>query len=225
MLPKIFLPFALAPKFTFLGKAFKEQDAFRILDIGSGNHSPAHTKKLFPNCEYHGLDLGDTYRYDDADRAVMHHFYSLDLTKLDYSEVPDGYFDFIMMAHVLEHLPNGEAVLPKLVEKLRPGGYIYIEYPGERSTRLPSMRETLNFYDDETHVRVYNHKEVSAWLREAGMDVKSTGTRRSLPLLLLTPVRLVQALVKRGYVQGNVFWDLMGFAEYVFARKKATGIK
>lgn len=220
MLHKIFLPFALAPKFTFLGKAFKEKDAFRILDIGSGNHSPAHTKKLYPNCEYHGLDMGDAFVYDEADHAAMHRFYSLDLTKLEYDEVPDNYFDFILMAHVLEHLPNGEQVLVKLVQKLRPGGYIYIEYPGERSTRLPSMRETLNFYDDETHVRVYNHKEVSNWLREAGLEVKSAGTRRSIPLLVLTPVRLVQALAKRGYVQGNVFWDLMGFAEYVFARKK-----
>ncbi|RYD53189.1 MAG: class I SAM-dependent methyltransferase [Sphingobacteriales bacterium] len=218
ILPPSWSPFALAPKFTFLHKAFDWNDSFRILDIGSGNHSPAHTKKLYPNCEYHGLDMGDGYRYDDADRAAMHRFYNVDLSTLRYDEVPDGYFDFIMMAHVLEHLKEGERVLEALVKKLKPGGYFYVEYPGQRSTKLPSMRETLNFYDDVTHVRIYNYKEVESWFKKSDMTVLASGTRRSLPLLFLTPVRMVQALLKRGFIQGNVFWDLLGFAEYVFAR-------
>ena len=64
------------------------------------------------------------------------------------------------MVHVIEHLHNGDKVLEGLLTKLRSGGVIYIEYPGIRSTRLPSMRGSLNFSDDPTHVRLYSVPEI-----------------------------------------------------------------
>ncbi len=215
------MPIYATPKIAFLAKSFKKGDAFRLLDVGAGNHSPSKTKGLFPNCEYHGVDWGDAYAYSAEDRAAMNRFYSKDLTKLEFGDIPDGYFDFIMMAHIIEHLPNGDAVIAALLPKLRAGGYIYIEYPGEKSTRLPSMRGSLNFHDDKTHVRVYNHKEVAGWLRAGGLDVLWQGTRRSWPYIMAVPFRAAASLLQKGYVQGNVFWDLLGFAEGIYARKKA----
>lgn len=90
----------------------------------------------------------------------MEKFYELDLTLLDYAAIPNNFFDAIMMAHVIEHLHNGEEVLPLLVKKLKPGGHFYIEYPGKKSTTLPSMYGTLNFKDDPTHVRLYSVNEL-----------------------------------------------------------------
>jgi hypothetical protein len=81
------------------------------------------------------------------------------------------------------------------------------------------MRDTLNFYDDPTHVRLYNVKEVSDIVSNAGCHVLKSGIRRHWPIILLLPLAIVHQTIKYGYVPGGVFWDLLGFAEFVFARK------
>ena len=209
------------PKTHFLGKTFEANEAFRLLDVGSGNHSPSKTKLLFPNCEYHGLDLNLTYAYDAADKEALDAFYEMDLTLLQFESIPDDYFDFIRMVHVIEHLHNGEEVLFGLSKKLKVGGLIYLEYPGKRSTRLPSMRGSLNFYDDKSHVRVYDHQSLGMGLKQWGFDIISSGMRRSWAYIFAIPLRVMAALLRGRAVQGNVFWDLLGFAEFVFARKRA----
>ncbi|MGN6494419.1 MAG: class I SAM-dependent methyltransferase [Agriterribacter sp.] len=206
------------PKFYYLHKCFGNK-SFALLDVGAGNHSASKTKKLFPACEYHGIDLDKHFNNDESDFAVMKAFYEMDLTQLQFSAIPNGYFDFIRMTHIIEHLTNGDEVIAQLLPKLKPGGYIYIEYPGQKSTRLPSMHGTLNFYDDKTHVRIYSVKELTGLLTANGMKVLSGGTRRSIPFLLAMPLRITGNLVKGKKLQGNMFWDLLGFAEYVFARK------
>jgi SAM-dependent methyltransferase len=205
-------------KFHFLRKSFGSR-SFTLLDIGAGNHSASRITALFPNCEYHGLDLDKSYNNNEADFLCMKNFYELDLTKLDYSKVPDNFFDGIWMAHVIEHLHNGDKVLPLLLNKLKPGGYFYIEYPGKKSLRLPSMKGSLNFHDDSTHVRVYSVPELQKIFNDSNCTVLSSGTRRNWFYIFTMPVRALISLIQNGYVQGNVFWDIMGFAEYLWASK------
>ena len=144
-------------KFIFLKRSFGSKP-FRLLDIGAGNHSATKAKRVFPQCEYHGVDMERDYNNSEEDFKLMAGFYEMDLTKLDFSSIPDNYFDGIWMVHVIEHLFNGDEVIKGLLPKLKSGGYMYIEYQGEKSTKLKSMPGTLNFYDDETHVRIYSVK-------------------------------------------------------------------
>lgn len=209
----------LTPKFFYLYKCFGNKP-FTLLDVGAGNHSASKTKRLFPACVYHGIDLDRHFHNNESDFAVMAQFYEMDLTKLAFDEIPDNEFDFIRMTHIIEHLYNGDEVIKKLLPKLKTGGYIYIEYPGQKSTRLPSMHGTLNFYDDPTHVRVYNTRELSTLLEANQMEVLSSGTRRSPVFMAATPFRVMFSLVRGQKLRGNMFWDLLGFAEFVFARKK-----
>jgi len=206
------------PKFSYLNRCFGNNN-FKVLDVGSGNHSASKTKSVFPNCEYHGVDLDKFYNNDESDFRNMHAFYELDLTSSDLANIPNDYFDFILMSHIIEHLENGDQVILKLLPKLKAGGYIYIEYPGIRSTKLPSMHGTLNFYDDSTHVRIYSVEEISFLLRTAGMQVLRAGTRRNLAYLLAMPFNILRLLIQGKKMHGMIFWDLLGFAEYVFAKK------
>jgi len=206
-------------KFAFIRRSFGNRP-FKLLDVGAGNHSASRIVSLFGNCEYYGLDMDKSYNNNDADFKAMKDFYQLDLTKLDYSIVPDAYFDGIWMAHVIEHLYNGDKVLPGLLKKLSPGGYFYIEYPGIKSTKLPSMKGTLNFKDDSTHVRLYSVAELTKIFEQNGCTVISSGTRTNWFYILALPLRLLISLVKYGHVRGNVFWDLLGFAEYLYIKKK-----
>ena len=192
---------------------------FSLLDIGAGNHSASKTKQIFPNCEYHGVDLDKTYHNNEDDFKAMAAFYEMDLSKLDFSTIPDEYFDFIRITHVIEHLHNGDDVIRGLLPKLKKGGYIYIEFPGMKSTKLPSMEGTLNFYDDPTHVRIYSAKEISLLLKANNFSILSSGTRRNLAFILNTPVHIFASLLRGRKLQGPYFWDLLGFAEYVWAQK------
>lgn len=206
-------------KFIYLKRAFGKKP-FRLLDIGAGNHSAIKAKSVFPNCEYHGVDLERDYNNSEADFELMDAFYEMDLTKLNFSAIPDNYFDALQMAHVIEHLYNGDEVIKGLLPKLKAGGYIYLEYPGEKSTRLPSMEGTLNFKDDNTHVRVYSIKELSGLLDANGCKVLKAGTRRNYWFIMAMPFRIIKRWISGKKLQGNYFWDLLGFAELVWARKE-----
>lgn len=209
----------LPAKYRYLNKLFK-QGAFVLLDIGAGNHSASKTKKWFPNCEYHGLDLNKNYNNDENDFKLMQSFYELNLEDLNLDSVPNSHFDFIMMAHVIEHLKNGEEVLVKLLAKLKPGGYLYVEYPGIRSTRLPRMKGTLNFFDDETHVRVYSLTELYNLFLKNNTEIIKGGTRRYMPNILMMPLKVIHNLIKYGKILPSIFWDFFGFAEFILIKKK-----
>ena len=206
------------PKFTFLKKSFG-RNTFRMLDIGTGNHSASKTKFLFPQCDYYGLDLTRDYNNDESDFKAMKGFYEMDLTHLNFSSLPDDFFDAIWLVHVIEHLHNGDAVLEGLVKKLKPGGYMYVEYPGKRSTNLPSMKGTLNFKDDHSHVRLYSIQELKSLFTKSNCTVLRSGLRRSLFYLIATPGRILFRWFRGKAVTGNIFWDLLGFAEFVWIQR------
>lgn len=206
-------------KFRLMKRVFGN-NSFNLLDVGAGNRSASKTKTLFPKCNYYGLDLDKNTNYIESDFHQMEKFYEIDLTLLNYNEIPDNFFDYINMAHVIEHLHNGDKVLPLLLKKLKNGGYFYIEYPGKKSLTLPKMNGTLNFYDDPTHVRVYSVDELSIIFKNNHCNILKCGTRRNLYYLLATPIRLIFTLIQTGKMRGNIFWDMLGFAEYLFVQKK-----
>lgn len=210
----------LPSKFRFLDKYFSKNQSFIMLDIGAGNNSAINSKKWFPRCIYHGVDKDKSYNNTPEDFNLMDKFYELDLVELNFKEIPDNFYDVIMMAHVIEHLPNGTEVIKALTSKLKPGGLIYIEYPSLKSTRLPSKKGTLNFFDDDTHCRIYSIMEIYNTLISVHCIPLKGRKRRDLQNILLIPIKLVHNKIKYGYVMGSVFWDLLGFAEYVLARKK-----
>jgi SAM-dependent methyltransferase len=206
------------PKRLWLWRAFRDQP-FSLLDVGAGNRSASFIKALMPQCRYYGLDRTRDYNNTPEDFALMEKFYELDLTGADLGTVPDQQFDALLLTHVIEHLSNAEIVLTRLCAKLKVGGKIYIEWPHERSLRLPSMRDSLNFYDDPTHVRLYAVAEVTEALTLGGVRVLESGTRRDWLYLVLSPLLIPYRAAKRGYLNGPDFWDWLGFAQFV------TGIK
>ncbi len=205
-------------KISYLQKSFGKKP-FKLLDIGAGNHSASKIKNVFPQCEYHGVDLEKEYNNNSEDFSLMKAFYEMDLTKLDMSSIPDNYFDAILMAHIIEHLHNGDEVIKNLLPKLKSGGYLYIEYPGVKSTKLPSMHGSLNFNDDPTHVRLYSVKELKTLFENNKCKVLRGGTKHNIWFILAMPFRILSFLVRGKKLQGNIFWDLLGFAEYLYVKK------
>ena len=202
-----------------LMKKYCPQLKCSILDIGSGSHSATITKKHFPQCHYTGVDRDQNYDNDPKDIANMDAFIQLDLTELNFDKIPDNQYDMIIMSHIIEHLHNGDEVVKGLLPKLKKGGIFYIEFPCEASTTFPSKKGTLNFYDDDTHVRIYSIDEVSSYFGD-DFKVLQAGKNRRLINILLMPIKIIWQKMKLGYVKGGVYWDWYGFADYVMVRKE-----
>jgi SAM-dependent methyltransferase len=202
-----------------IGKYTDKKD-LKILDIGSGSHSSTITKKWLSKCHYTGVDRDVSYDNTEEDIQNMDEFFQLDLTELDYSAIPDETYDVIIMSHVIEHLYNGDKVLPLLFKKLKKGGLFYIEFPAEASANFPSKKETLNFFDDDTHVRIWSIKEVANIFMDGNFNVKMAGKNRSWINIALMPIKIPLQLITKGYVRGGVYWDWYGFADYLIAEKR-----
>ena len=142
------------------------------------------------------------------------------ITDENFEKLINEDFDVIIMTHVIEHLYNGDEVIAKLLTKLKSGGYLYVEYPSFKSTKFPSMKGTLNFFDDPTHCRLYSQMELFNLFLKNNCIILKGGVRRNIKYILLTPFRAVFDFIRYKYVNGSVVWDVMGFAEYVIVRKK-----
>lgn len=201
-----------------IGKYTDKKD-LKILDIGSGSHSSTITKKWLPQCHYTGVDRDVSYDNTEEDIRNMDEFFQLDLTELAFDAIPDDTYDVIIMSHVIEHLNNGDQVLPLLFQKLKKGGLFYIEFPCEASASFPSKKETLNFFDDDTHVRIWSIKEVANIFMKGKFNVKMAGKNRSWINIALMPIKIPLQLITKGYVRGGVYWDAYGFADYLIAEK------
>jgi SAM-dependent methyltransferase len=207
----------MQPRFRRFYREYHNQE-FRILDVGCGNHSARFAKRYFPKCQYFGVDR-EIYNNDEEDMKLMERLYLLDLDVSNFDELPDDYFDVILMSHVIEHARRGITALQTLAcKKLKTGGVIYVEFPSVRSLAFPSMPGTLHFCDDVTHVRLYDTKEIANALLSSNCRIIKAATRRWVDRVLLLPLTVL-AKMWQGKPTASCYWDLLGFADFVYARK------
>ncbi len=69
-------------------------------------------------------------------------------------------------------------------------------------------------------MRVYTVKELEAIFSANGCTVFRAGTRRNWYYIISMPLRMLLSLFKKGYLEANIFWDLLGFAEYLWDPEK-----
>lgn len=202
------------------------QAAPRILDIGCGNSSPTLTKRWFPGCRYAGADI-QRYNQSDADLAAMDEFYPLGEDGAGYDAIPESSYDFVILNHVVEHMREPAPIVAKLCGKLKPGGFFWIAFPSERSLRLPhSVDETLNFYDDPTHIYLPNVDEIARILLANGVNVLDAGrSREGFWTSIADGLKLCKRIVRKlftGRFSGRGLWYVLGFEDHVLGQRKVS---
>jgi SAM-dependent methyltransferase len=89
---------------------------------------------------------------------------------------PDGYFDLLLYADVLEHLKNPWALVARQRRLLRPGGRVVASLPniGHYSTLLMLLRQQWRYEErgimDYTHLRFFTRPGVLDLFRRAGYE-------------------------------------------------------
>ncbi len=189
-----------------------------VLEAGAANGSPEMFFRYCKGYEYDAVDITKEC-VSEKGMKLVNKFFIADLEKDGLEEIPSGYYDYVTVAHVIEHLENGEEAVKNLSRKLKTGGLMYIEYPSEKSARFPSMKGTLNFYDDPTHKRFYDIQALMSLLVNEGFEILKSGIKRDIFRIIGIPFMVIKSLLTLGYIRGSAFWDLFGFAEYILARR------
>ncbi|PIE45862.1 MAG: hypothetical protein CSA44_01420 [Gammaproteobacteria bacterium] len=150
--------------------------ASRVLDIGCGAGDLGHYLRAEKDCTVIGIDYSAAslaVAADKLDKALQ-----VDLNTQNVHEhvAVDDKFDVIVMADILEHLMNPQAVLLSAQQLLKADGKVLISIPN-----AGYVGALLSLYDDEwnyreegildrTHVRFYTKKSIMALLADNGFD-------------------------------------------------------
>ncbi len=113
----------------------------KILEIGPGTvpHAP-YIKHAYE--EYHIIETSD-YAIDELKKQGYTNIKNYDGSTLPYI---DGYFDRIIMSHVLEHISNPHSFLLHLMKKLKEGGILSISLPTDPGLLWRSSRQIIKIF-------------------------------------------------------------------------------
>jgi len=92
-----------------------------------------------------------------------------DATRLPF---PDGAFDKIIAAEVLEHLPSDQIAMNEIARVLRPGGVAAVTVPAWLPERV-CWRLSDDYHNTPGgHVRIFTRRELVTKLSRSGLTVK-----------------------------------------------------
>jgi SAM-dependent methyltransferase len=84
---------------------------------------------------------------------------------------PDGYFDVVIAAEILEHIPADQAALREIVRVLAPGGTVAVTVPAWLPERI-CWRLSDDYHNvPGGHVRIFTRRELTTKLAAAGLAV------------------------------------------------------
>jgi SAM-dependent methyltransferase len=87
---------------------------------------------------------------------------------------PDGEFDRVVAAEVLEHIPDDDAAITELTRVLRPGGTIAVTVPRWLPEKVCWMLSDAYHEVEGGHVRIYRGDDLAARLERAGLRLIGT---------------------------------------------------
>lgn len=93
---------------------------------------------------------------------------------------PDGSFDRIVAAEVLEHLPADAEAMAELFRVLRPGGLVAVTVPRWGPEKLCWALSDAYHANEGGHVRIYKGDELAARLERTGLQKTGSGFAHAL---------------------------------------------
>jgi SAM-dependent methyltransferase len=139
----------------------------------------AHNLVGLPGIEYTAADL------DPASAGLATGF---PIVRADITCQPwrDGWFDVVVVSHVLEHVPDDLAAIRELRRVLKPNGRVISHHPYDparertfEDASITAPEDRLRVYGQADHVRIYGRDLPDRW-RSMGFEVESIGDPAAL---------------------------------------------
>ena len=191
----------------------------RLLDVGCGNNSPIVCKSLRPDLHYVGIDIQNYNQSSDSLAAADDYIVT---TPENFDSAIDelqGNFEAIISSHNLEHCIDRGLVLKSMLNKLANNGRIYLAFPSNNSIHFPKRVNTLNYYDDPTHVALPPDIDwVKAVMNEYSVQpqVIVEGYRPLLLSMIGFLLEPISKITNRRYIG---VWEYYGFETIIIAKK------
>jgi SAM-dependent methyltransferase len=187
-------PHTIAPRLVKSGSV--------VLDVGCNAGYLGRYLKEEKNCVCDGIDL-DPVALKKA-KPYYRNLYQIDLFKDDFSL---GFtYDFILFVDILEHLPNPERTLKKLVRNLKPKGKAIICLPNIARFEL-RLKHLLGNFDyrpgvmNDDHLRFFTLRTGRELIESSGLRVDQvlpTGLGARIKILpTLTAFQFIYVARKR----------------------------
>jgi SAM-dependent methyltransferase len=133
-----------------------------------------------------------------------------DITGLPF---PDGFFQLVICAEVLEHIPDQERAVGEVLRVLKPGGDLVVSVPRYLPERICWALSEGYHQVPKGHIRIYKKKELINLLEDSGSRLWASHFAHSLHTpywwlkCLIGPDRQDSALVN--LYHRFLVWDMM----------------
>ena len=137
-----------------------------VLDYGCGNGDfLRYVARRRPGSEYYGFEIGDRREVSVLDGGAV------TLVRGDIDDVCSVVppCRLITMNHVIEHLPDPQAVVAALAAKLGPGGVLEGQTPAAGSLEHRVFRGAWSGYHAPRHTVVFSSAGLARLLENAGL--------------------------------------------------------
>ena len=149
----------------------------KILDVGCGNgETGRRLKEIGKAGEVVGIEL-----YEEAAKQAVKKLDKVlvgDVEKMQLS-FPAGYFDYLLLDDLIEHLVDPWNTMKKLVRFLKKGGIVIASIPNVRYWRVTKDLLLYGKWDyceegilDKTHLRFFTRKSIDALFRDVGLSIE-----------------------------------------------------
>lgn len=156
----------------------------RVFEIGSGfGHTLAYIKSQ-ANCSVYGLELSEEGVLNSTGSYGLQIFHG---AWEDFSSKV-GFFDVIIMSHVLEHFADVDFALSKVWENLRQDGLLFIEVP---NILRPNGQKALRQWFSKEHISYFSKGKLSYFLAKCGFRIIRTEESHYLRVLATKTDKIV----------------------------------
>ena len=155
-----FVKFYLARASRFLSVP-SENKLLTLLDVGCGRGDFLIRAK---HCGYKatGIDF-DPKTIEIANSRGLHALVG------EIQDLPNSYkYDAITLSHVLEHVYDPKDLLKEILERLKPGGYLYLATPNFNSAGRLTFGKHWRGIDAPRHLHFFNTVSLEKLLNEIG---------------------------------------------------------
>jgi 2-polyprenyl-3-methyl-5-hydroxy-6-metoxy-1,4-benzoquinol methylase len=157
-------------------KKYLDKKGGKFLDVGCATGFFINGIRASSRWEVFGVDFGKA-AVKFAGEELGLNVVAGDLTETNY---PDGFFDFVHVNNVLEHVLNPAAVLSECRRIVKPDGVMYLSVPNG----FVDSRDLIRFYNDEKiparsksgHIFFFQAKTLLKIIKDAGFTVEKTNT-------------------------------------------------
>lgn len=140
----------------------------RVLDVGCGR-GVVLGSLADRGLEVHGTDISEAAVQGADQRAKIRI-----VPRLADASYPNGFFDRVILWHVLEHLPDPRETLTEIHRVLKPGGRVVVAVPNFSSLQARWAGPAWFHLDLPRHLFHFPVESLRCLLTDCGFDVLST---------------------------------------------------